>query len=126
MLCVLSVQDWLAIDEKLRLPDADAERINIPANPGSAPCVYAVAIYAGIGLQHQGALPGLGIEEIRLVLAGADGEFVWCHLADVADGIAPFMFALWLHLDKLGDCRAEPCCSSRCIYSNHRRPHPPQ
>ena len=33
MLCVLSVQDWLAIDEKLRLPDADAERINIPANP---------------------------------------------------------------------------------------------
>ena len=33
MLCILSVQDWLAIDEKLRLPDADAERINIPANP---------------------------------------------------------------------------------------------
>ena len=33
MLCVLSVQDWLAIDERLRLPDADAERINIPANP---------------------------------------------------------------------------------------------
>lgn len=33
MLCVLSVQDWLAMDERLRLPDADAERINIPANP---------------------------------------------------------------------------------------------
>ena len=33
MLCILSIQDWLAIDEKLRLPDADAERINIPANP---------------------------------------------------------------------------------------------
>ena len=33
MLCVLSIQDWLAIDEKLRLPDANAERINIPANP---------------------------------------------------------------------------------------------
>lgn len=33
MLCVLSVQDWLSIDESLRLPDADAERINIPANP---------------------------------------------------------------------------------------------
>ena len=33
MLCILSVQDWLAIDEKLRLPDAEAERINIPANP---------------------------------------------------------------------------------------------
>ena len=33
MLCILSVQDWLAIDERLRLPDADAERINIPANP---------------------------------------------------------------------------------------------
>ena len=33
MLCVLSVQDWFAIDENLRLPDADAERINIPANP---------------------------------------------------------------------------------------------
>lgn len=33
MLCVLSIQDWLATDESLRLPDADAERINIPANP---------------------------------------------------------------------------------------------
>lgn len=33
MLCVLSIQDWLATDEALRLPDADAERINIPANP---------------------------------------------------------------------------------------------
>lgn len=33
MLCLLSLQDWLAIDERLRLPDADAERINIPANP---------------------------------------------------------------------------------------------
>ena len=33
MLCILSLQDWFAIDEKLRLPDADAERINIPAKP---------------------------------------------------------------------------------------------
>ncbi len=33
MLCILSVQDWMAIDESLRLPDADAERVNIPANP---------------------------------------------------------------------------------------------
>ena len=33
MLCILSLQDWFAFDEKLRLPDADAERINIPANP---------------------------------------------------------------------------------------------
>ena len=33
MLCLLSLQDWLSIDEQLRLPDADAERINIPANP---------------------------------------------------------------------------------------------
>jgi len=33
MLCVLSIQDWLAMDERLRLKDADAERINIPANP---------------------------------------------------------------------------------------------
>ena len=33
MLCILSIQDWLAIDERLRLPDANAERINIPANP---------------------------------------------------------------------------------------------
>lgn len=32
MLCILSLQDWFAFDEKLRLPDADAERINIPAN----------------------------------------------------------------------------------------------
>ena len=33
MLCLLSLQDWLAMDEKLRLPDQNAERINIPANP---------------------------------------------------------------------------------------------
>ena len=33
MLCILSIQDWLATDEALRLPDADAERINNPANP---------------------------------------------------------------------------------------------
>ena len=33
MLCLLSLQDWLSIDERLRLPDANMERINIPANP---------------------------------------------------------------------------------------------
>ena len=33
MLCVLSIQDWLAMDERIRLKDADAERINIPADP---------------------------------------------------------------------------------------------
>ena len=33
MLCLLSLQDWLSIDEKLRLPDVNGERINIPANP---------------------------------------------------------------------------------------------
>lgn len=33
MLCILSIQDWLSIDEKLRLADQNAERINIPANP---------------------------------------------------------------------------------------------
>ena len=33
MLCVLSIQDLMATNEELRLPDANAERINIPANP---------------------------------------------------------------------------------------------
>ncbi|WP_424244422.1 4-alpha-glucanotransferase [Elusimicrobium posterum] len=33
MLCVLSFQDWIAIDEKLRAKDPHAERINIPAIP---------------------------------------------------------------------------------------------
>ncbi len=33
MLCIISIQDWLSIDEKLRLADENAERINIPANP---------------------------------------------------------------------------------------------
>ncbi|MGM9869334.1 MAG: 4-alpha-glucanotransferase [Sodaliphilus sp.] len=33
MLCLLSLQDWLSIDERIRLADPDAERINIPANP---------------------------------------------------------------------------------------------
>lgn len=31
MLCVLSIQDWMAMDEQLRLADADRERINVPA-----------------------------------------------------------------------------------------------
>ncbi|MBQ2344006.1 MAG: 4-alpha-glucanotransferase, partial [Prevotella sp.] len=33
MVCVIALQDWLAIDEHLRLEDANAERVNIPANP---------------------------------------------------------------------------------------------
>lgn len=33
MLCVLLLQDWLAVSDRLRLPDANAERINIPADP---------------------------------------------------------------------------------------------
>ena len=33
MLCIISIQDWMAMDENLRLDDPDAERINIPANP---------------------------------------------------------------------------------------------
>lgn len=33
MLCLLSLQDWLSMDERLRYPDAAFERINVPANP---------------------------------------------------------------------------------------------
>ena len=33
MLCILSIQDWFSVDERLRYPDPNAERINIPANP---------------------------------------------------------------------------------------------
>ena len=33
LLCILALQDWFSIDESLRLEDADAERINVPANP---------------------------------------------------------------------------------------------
>ena len=33
MLCLISFQDWMSINDKYRLPDANAERINIPANP---------------------------------------------------------------------------------------------
>ena len=33
MLCLLSFQDWISINGALRLPDENAERINIPANP---------------------------------------------------------------------------------------------
>ncbi len=33
LLCILPLQDWLAIDSTLRLEDTWAERINIPANP---------------------------------------------------------------------------------------------
>lgn len=33
MLCLLSLQDWLSISDSLRLPNVNAERINVPANP---------------------------------------------------------------------------------------------
>ncbi len=33
MLCILTWQDWTAIDESLRNPDIETERINVPANP---------------------------------------------------------------------------------------------
>ncbi len=33
LLCILSFQDWLSIDEEVRYPDAKGERINVPANP---------------------------------------------------------------------------------------------
>ena len=33
LLCILSFQDWLSMDEELRYPDVQAERINVPANP---------------------------------------------------------------------------------------------
>lgn len=32
-LCILSLQDWLAIDENVRLKNPEPERINVPANP---------------------------------------------------------------------------------------------
>ena len=31
MLCVMSIQDWLAMDEQMRLADPDKERVNVPA-----------------------------------------------------------------------------------------------
>ena len=31
--CIISIQDWMAMDENLRLKDANAERINVPAIP---------------------------------------------------------------------------------------------
>ncbi|MBQ9171088.1 MAG: 4-alpha-glucanotransferase [Bacteroidaceae bacterium] len=33
MLCLISLQDWLSIDESLRNPNLEEERINVPANP---------------------------------------------------------------------------------------------
>ena len=33
MLCLISLQDWLSIDEGLRNPNLEEERINVPANP---------------------------------------------------------------------------------------------
>ena len=33
MLCLISLQDWLSIDEDLRNPNLEEERINVPANP---------------------------------------------------------------------------------------------
>lgn len=33
MLCLISWQDWMSVDENLRYPDVAFERINVPANP---------------------------------------------------------------------------------------------
>jgi 4-alpha-glucanotransferase len=33
MWVILPLQDWLAIDGELRLPDPNGERINLPSNP---------------------------------------------------------------------------------------------
>lgn len=33
MLCILGIQDWLSINESVRLDNPDAERINVPSNP---------------------------------------------------------------------------------------------
>ena len=33
LLCILGIQDWMSIDEELRLADPNAERINVPSNP---------------------------------------------------------------------------------------------
>lgn len=33
MLCLISWQDWMSIDDDLRYPDVEFERINVPANP---------------------------------------------------------------------------------------------
>lgn len=33
MLCMISLQNWLSIDDTMRYPDPSEERINIPANP---------------------------------------------------------------------------------------------
>lgn len=33
MLCILTWQDWMGMDETLRNPDIESERINVPANP---------------------------------------------------------------------------------------------
>lgn len=33
LLCILSFQDWLSMDEEIRNPDINEERINVPANP---------------------------------------------------------------------------------------------
>ena len=38
MLTLIPLQDWFAIDDKIKHPDAGAERINIPANPNNYWC----------------------------------------------------------------------------------------
>lgn len=38
MLSIIPLQDWFAVDDKIKRPDAEAERINIPANPDNYWC----------------------------------------------------------------------------------------
>ena len=33
MLCIITLQDWLAMNDELKIRDASRERINVPANP---------------------------------------------------------------------------------------------
>ena len=63
MLCLLSLQDWLSMDERLRLADQDAERINIPANPR-----HYWRYRMHLTLEQLLAADGFNAEVVRLVV----------------------------------------------------------
>lgn len=66
MLCLISWQDWMSIDETLRYPDAAFERINVPANPHN---YWRYRMH--LTLERLMACDGLN-EKIRLLIAHSE------------------------------------------------------
>ena len=68
MLCLISWQDWLSIDDALRSPDVASERINVPSNPRN---YWRYRMH--LSIEQLMACDGLN-ERIRLLIAHSERD----------------------------------------------------